>query len=55
MEWRDDLKKALLIAGDEGKPLTFLFTDTQVITLTLTLALTVHLVHGVVHEGLPLA
>ena len=25
VEWRDDLKKALLIAGDEGKSLTFLF------------------------------
>ena len=31
VEWRDDLKKALLIAGDEGKSLTFLFTDTQIV------------------------
>jgi dynein heavy chain len=30
-EWRDDLKKALLKTGEEGKPLVFLFTDTQIV------------------------
>ena len=30
-EWRDDIKKALLIAGEEGKPLVFLFADTQIV------------------------
>ncbi|KAF5289736.1 hypothetical protein FQA39_LY03653 [Lamprigera yunnana] len=29
-EWRDDLKKLLLKAGCEGKPLVFLFADTQI-------------------------
>eukprot|EP00965_Chrysotila_dentata_P117279 3875964-Pleurochrysis_carterae.AAC.1 len=30
-EWRDDLKKGLLLAGEQGKPLVFLFTDTQIV------------------------
>ena len=30
LEWRDDLKKALLKAGDDGVSLVFLFSDTQV-------------------------
>jgi len=30
-EWRDDLKKALLKTGEEGKSLVFLFTDTQIV------------------------
>ena len=30
-EWRDDVKEALLLAGIEDRPLTFLFTDTQII------------------------
>ncbi|KAB0793663.1 hypothetical protein PPYR_13283 [Photinus pyralis] len=29
-EWRDDLKKLLLKAGGEGKPIIFLFADTQI-------------------------
>ena len=29
--WRDDIKRALMIAGMENKPLTFLFCDTQII------------------------
>lgn len=29
-DWRDDLKKLLLKAGIEGKPIVFLFADTQV-------------------------
>merc|ERR1740117_9362 len=31
LEWREDLKKSLLIAGEEGKPLVFLFSDTQIV------------------------
>jgi dynein heavy chain len=30
-EWREDLKKVLLAAGLEGKPMSFLFSDTQII------------------------
>ena len=30
-EWRDDLKKLLLAAGEEGKPTVFLFSDTQIV------------------------
>ena len=30
-EWCDDLKRALLMAGLEGKPTTFLFVDTQIV------------------------
>jgi dynein heavy chain len=26
--WRDDVKKVLMIAGIENKPVTFLFCDT---------------------------
>jgi len=26
--WRDDVKKVLMIAGVENKPVTFLFVDT---------------------------
>lgn len=29
-DWRDDLKKLLLKAGIEGKPIIFLFADTQI-------------------------
>lgn len=29
-EWRDDLKRLLIKAGCEGKPITFLFADTQI-------------------------
>lgn len=29
-EWHDDLKKVLRIAGLEGRPIVFLFTDTQI-------------------------
>lgn len=29
-DWRDDLKKLLMRAGIEGKPITFVFADTQV-------------------------
>jgi len=29
--WRDDVKKALMMAGVENKPITFLFVDTQII------------------------
>ena len=31
VEWREDVKEALLKAGLENKPLTFLFTDTQIV------------------------
>jgi dynein heavy chain len=30
-EWREDLKKTLLIAGEDGKNVVLLFTDTQVL------------------------
>ena len=30
VEWRDDLKKLLMKAGCEGKPITFLFSDNQI-------------------------
>lgn len=30
-EWREDLKKVLKKAGMEGKPTTFIFTDTQIV------------------------
>ena len=30
-EWRDDLRKVLLMAGAEGKDVVFLFTDTQIV------------------------
>lgn len=26
--WREDVKKVLLMAGNENKPVTFLFVDT---------------------------
>ena len=29
--WREDIKKVLMTAGVENKPLTFLFVDTQII------------------------
>lgn len=29
-EWREDLKSLLIKAGCEGKPLVFLFADTQI-------------------------
>ena len=29
--WRDDLKKVLMFAGIENKPISFLFCDTQII------------------------
>jgi len=29
--WRDDCKKALMIAGVENKPVSFIFVDTQII------------------------
>lgn len=29
--WRDDVKKALMMAGAENKPTSFLFVDTQII------------------------
>jgi dynein heavy chain len=29
-EWRDDLKKVLMMAGAEGKDTVFLFADTQI-------------------------
>jgi len=29
--WRDDIKKVLLYAGLENKPISFLFCDTQII------------------------
>lgn len=29
-DWRDDLKKLLLKVGIEGKPIIFLFADTQI-------------------------
>ena len=28
-EWREDLKKVLTTTGEDGKPLVFLFSDTQ--------------------------
>ena len=30
-EWRDDLKKMMLRTGEEGKQLTFVFSDTQIV------------------------
>jgi dynein heavy chain len=30
-EWRDDLKKVLMMAGMDGKDTVFLFTDTQIV------------------------
>ena len=30
-EWRDDLRKVLMMAGCEGKNVVFLFTDTQIV------------------------
>lgn len=35
-EWRDDLKKLMLKAGIEGKPIVFLFSDTQIAVETFT-------------------
>ena len=32
-EWREDIKKIMLKAGLQSLPITFLFTDTQVMTL----------------------
>ena len=29
--WREDVKKVLMIAGIENKPISFLFVDTQII------------------------
>jgi dynein heavy chain len=29
--WREDIKKVLLLAGIENKPISFLFSDTQII------------------------
>jgi dynein heavy chain len=29
--WREDVKKALMMAGCENKPTSFLFVDTQII------------------------
>ena len=31
VEWKDDLKKLLLGAGEKGEPKMFLFTDTQIV------------------------
>ena len=30
VEWREDLRRILRMAGAEGKPTVFLFSDTQV-------------------------
>lgn len=30
--WREDVKKLLMLAGVENKPVTFLFVDTQIIS-----------------------
>ncbi len=30
-EWREDVKKVLRTAGLEGRPIVFLFTDTQIV------------------------
>ena len=30
VEWKEDLKKLMTKTGSEGKPTTFLFTDTQI-------------------------
>lgn len=35
-EWRDDLKRLLIKAGVEGKPIVFLFADTQIAMETFT-------------------
>lgn len=35
-EWRDDLKNLLLTVGTEGKPLVFLFADTQILNEAFT-------------------
>jgi len=32
VEWRDDLKKVLMMAGKDGKPTVFLFSDTQIVS-----------------------
>ena len=29
--WRDDVRRILMLAGVENKPVTFLFVDTQII------------------------
>jgi len=29
--WREDIKKVLMFAGLENKPISFLFTDTQIL------------------------
>lgn len=29
-EWREDIKRVLMKAGGEGKPIVFLLTDTQI-------------------------
>lgn len=29
--WREDIKKVLMFSGVENKPISFLFTDTQII------------------------
>ena len=34
-EWRDDLRKVLLMAGVKNKPVTFLFSDVQIIDETM--------------------
>jgi len=39
IEWRDDLKKLMLKAGLENVPLVFLFSDTQVTILVLSILL----------------
>jgi len=31
LNWREDVKKALLQAGVDGKPTSFLFVDTQIV------------------------
>ena len=30
--WREDVKKCLMMAGVDNKPVSFLFVDTQIIT-----------------------
>lgn len=35
-EWRDDLKRLMMKAGVEGKPIVFLFADTQIAMETFT-------------------
>ncbi|XP_017770457.1 PREDICTED: dynein heavy chain 3, axonemal-like [Nicrophorus vespilloides] len=36
LEWREDIKRLLLKAGCEGRPIVFLFSDTQIASETFT-------------------